>query len=188
MAMNDTTERILQKELRILNERRLIRDHVLLEELMKLLSPEANEDWNKLLALCNPSYIAKVAGFSNVDLLCHLIQKALTTKYAPSGETAKELTSLRTETALLGKDRDIDRYDLTPRQVRCISRGYRFDQKKKWEELLKTVKAFEDYKANYRPIAMLQQQETLDTLMEEPEAEYLIVGRTYTLKGMIPGS
>ena len=186
MAMNDITERVLQKELRTLNERRLLRDHVLLEELMKLLSPDADEDWNKLLALCNPSYIAKVAGFSNVDLLCYLIEKALIAKYASSGATAKEATSLRTETALLGKDRDIDRYDLTPRKVRCISRGYRYDRKKKWEELLKAVKAFGDYKSNYRPISLLHQQETLDNLMEEPEAEYLIVGRTYTLTGLIP--
>lgn len=177
----------LWKELLKLNEDGVLPDPISLDELLRLLSPEAKEEWDELLASCKPSPVAQAAGLTNLDILQYLLQKAVITRDAGSKEEENELLSLHMQVTLLGTGKEIDRYNLSPRKVRCISRGYRYDRMEKWEILQKTISAVkEKYASDRQAFPEDLSNEALEMLKDEPEAAHLIIGKTYTLLDILP--
>lgn len=187
MKKEDIQDSVLFDELEALANQGMLEKAITPDDLTKALSPEALREWNQLYEACTPSPVAKAAGLTNYDILNHLIQEAQITKGASSEEEKKARLQLYNEVLLLGKGKDIDRYDETPRKIRCVSRGYRFDRAKEWEMTQNMVTAIEQkLRSDNRPFPETLREEAIDMLMEEPEAEDLIIGETYTLLDILP--
>ena len=123
MKKEDIQDSVLFDELEALTNQGMLEKAITPDDLTKALSPEALREWNQLYEACTPSPVAKAAGLTNYDILNHLIQEAQITKGASSEEEMKARLQLYNEVLLLGKGKDIDRYDESPRKIRCISRG-----------------------------------------------------------------
>lgn len=177
----------LLNELQVLNDTGRLGESVTPESLMALLSPEARTQWNRLLDALEPSPVAEAAGYTSFDLLYYALQKELITRGAGSEEEANERISLYNQIAMLGQGKDIDLYDQRVRKIRCISRGYRFDRKDMWETIMNTGAAFaEKLRKDNIAVPESYEEETLNYLMDEPEAEQLVIGETYTLLATVP--
>ena len=177
----------LLNELQVLNDNDMLGDPVTQERLESLLSPEAGKQWKELLDACRLSPVAEAAGYTNFDIVYYALQKELITGKAKSDEEADENLSLYNELAMLGQGKDIDLYDQRVRKIRCISRGYRFDRKDMWESVMHTGAAIAQ-KLSKDNIAVPEsyEEEVLSYLMDEPEAEQLVIGETYTLLATVP--
>lgn len=177
----------LLNELQVLNDTGRLEGCVSPEKLMALLSPEAKKQWEGLLDACEPSPVAEAAGYTSFDLLYYALQKELITRGAASEEEANDRVSLYNQLAMLGQGKDIDLYDQTVRKIRCISRGYRFDRKDMWEKVKNTGAAIaEKLKNDHIAAPESFWDETFNYLMDEPEAEQLVIGETYTLLAAFP--
>ena len=96
-----------------------------------------------------------------------------------------------TEIMRLGSGKQMDRYDQTPRQIRCITRGFRFEDAENWNRYMEMRAAM--LAGETEAIFGMKGEEAarrldvyLETIMEEPEAEQLEIGKLYTVRQINP--
>ena len=96
-----------------------------------------------------------------------------------------------TEIMQLGSGTQIDRYDQTPRQIRCITRGFRFEDAENWNRYMEMRDAM--LAGETDAIFGMKGEDAarrldvyLETIMEEPEAEQLEIGKLYTVRQINP--
>ncbi len=177
----------LLNELKTLVDNNMLGDSISPEELMSLLSPEARTQWTELLDVFEPSPVAKAAGYTNVEALYYALQKELITRDAGSEEEAILRLSIYEQLAMLGHGKEIDQYDQSVRKVRCISRGFRHDLKDIWDKLSNVADAItEKLKNDNFTCPEACREDVLSYIMDEPEAEQLVIGETYTLIATFP--
>ena len=119
-------------------------------------------------------------------------ERSSKTIYDTNGQAEeKEMQEQVTEIMKLGSGKQMDRYDQTPRQIRCITRGFRFEDAENWNRYMEMRDAM--LAGGTEAIFGMKGEDAarrldvyLETIMEEPEAEQLEIGKLYTVRQINP--